>query len=85
MRERGGEEGKGRGGSEGEKEGGGRRTGVSKVDISECPTQSLQQDFETQAFDMFPSYPLHVAVFTLTYWSNLNHHATSLRVLGELT
>ena len=63
----------------------GRGTGLSKVDISECPTQSLQQDFETQAFDMFPSYRLHVAVFTITSWGNLNHHATSLRVLGELT
>ena len=49
-------EGKERGGKGGgEEEGEGRGTGVSEVDVSECPSQSLQQDLET-----FSSYPLHV-------------------------
>ena len=35
---------------EGKREGEGRKRGrgVSVVDVSECPTQSLQQDLETQ-------------------------------------
>ena len=55
-----GEEGRGRGGrGGGEEEGEGRGTGVSEVDVSECPTQSLQQDLEAHPH-VLPSYPLHV-------------------------
>ena len=42
MREEG--EGKKRGEKE---EGEGKGTGMSVVDVSECPTQSMQHDFET--------------------------------------
>ena len=53
------------------KRGGGREMGrkrgrgVSEVDVSECPSQSLQQDLETfirfSSTTVFPSYALHVA------------------------
>ena len=56
---------------EGKREGEGRKRGrgVSVVDVSECPTQSLQQDLETQPH-MCSQYPLHVLLFTMTSWSN---------------
>ena len=53
-----GGEGEGQRRGRGKEEGRGRGTGVSEVDVSECPTQSLQQDLEAH---IFPSYPLHVA------------------------
>ena len=70
---------------EGKREGEGRKRGrgVSVVDVSECLTQSLQQDLETQPH-VLPSYPLHVLLFTMTSWSNSICY-TSLRFIRELT